>query len=926
MAAGADLKSANPLAVVTGSDKDLVLGFARSLADESGSPLSADLPVSVLRSGTGEIQLAAGRDLVLGRAFWSSSDSPNSDIRLGATVYTAGKAVLPEIAAAPGPEDMNSAYGTRKIPALFGTGGGAVSLFAGRDVVGAPTPQLVNDWLFRQGAIGSLEEGTTLPTAWWVRPDYFNQGVATFGGGDLSITALNGSVRNLSASVASSGWAVPGSVKRELGGGFLSVLAGLNIEGGTFYVQRGSAVLQAGASVKVGEPNVLDQATTTQEPTYRATRPIVALGDAGVRIVAGGDLELEAAFNPTLMLQRKENQQSSGRTTFLSYGSASSLHLLSTGGSVVLNNDDALLDQMSSGVGRAGDSEKSGLESPNLFSWLFRLVPPKLSLAALGGNVELRRSVSLAPATDTQLQLLAQQSVLMTNDPDNRKGTVLADISPARLPSVESPRPLTDLDFELLRGDLEGVLGHDVPQAASSTSPLRVIARLGDVVGGIQDKKVSEQFTDPVEALISNKPIEVQAGRDIVDFGFRVQHRSTPDISLLRAGRDVIDTTVPTVGGNPVDHVVTGPGRIAVIAGRNVDLGNSGGLVTRGNLDNPYLAEGGARIEVSAGIPLGAPSSPTTSAEKLSGEANRAFFAGLVAAAREPGLKNFDAAIARVFPSLAATGDIVLTGSQVRTEQGGSIDLFAPAGSVDVSLIRVPDFIAYRNQGSLGIFTIRGGDIRALVKNNFAVNTGRVFSLRGGDISLVSQYGNIDAGRGAKTASSAPPPLLTTDQNGNTKIDVSASIAGSGIATLRTTPDQPASNVYPVAPRGAFDAGDAGVRSTGTVEVVAQTVLNAGNISAAGGVTGAPSLVPAVAVAAPPGAAAASEGAGKSVAAAASENRRLLTLGVEVLGFGLPNADSAPNSDPSAPGVTEPTPPDEPVEDEKKRRRARAQS
>lgn len=179
--------------------------------------------------------------------------------------------------------------------------------------------------------------------------------------------------------------------------------------------------------------------------------------------------------------------------------------------------------------------------------------------------------------------------------------------------------------------------------------------------------------------------------------------------------------------------------------------------------------------------------------------------------------------------------------------------------------------------------------------------------MRGGDISLVSQYGNIDAGRGSKTASSAPPPLLTTDQNGNTKIDISASIAGSGIATLRTTPDQPASNVYPVAPRGIFDAGDAGVRSTGSVEVVAQTVLNAGNISAAGGVSGAPSLVPAVAVAAPPGAAAASEGSGKSVAAAGSENRRLLNLGVEVLGFGVPCGDAQPNPERSVPCAAEPT-------------------
>jgi hypothetical protein len=159
-----------------------------------------------------------------------------------------------------------------------------------------------------------------------------------------------------------------------------------------------------------------------------------------------------------------------------------------------------------------------------------------------------------------------------------------------------------------------------------------------------------------------------------------------------------------------------------------------------------------------------------------------------------------------------------------------------------------------------------------------------VFSLRGGDISLISQFGNIDAGRGAKTAASAPPPLLTTDKNGNTRIDISGSIAGSGIATLKTLEDQAPSNVYPVAPRGIFDAGDAGVRSTGTVQITAQTVLNAGNISAAGGVSGAPVVAaPSLgAVAIPASTAASGEGVSKS----ASTEQRLLSLDVEVLCFG----------------------------------------
>jgi hypothetical protein len=229
-------------------------------------------------------------------------------------------------------------------------------------------------------------------------------------------------------------------------------------------------------------------------------------------------------------------------------------------------------------------------------------------------------------------------------------------------------------------------------------------------------------------------------------------------------------------------------------------------------------------------------------------------------------------------------GNILVFGSQFKTEQGGAVDLMAPKGSVVAGLSSIPFYLQGKPASENGIFTVRGGALRVMVGQDFIVNQGRVFTLGGGDITMVSQYGNIDAGRGAKTASSAPPPLLTTDQNGNTKLDISGSIAGSGIATLRTQENQLPSNVYPVAPRGVFDAGDAGVRSTGTVQITAQTVLNAGNISAAGGVTGAPPVAaPALGgLALPASTTPNAEGVVKNSA----PEQRLLSLDVEVLCFG----------------------------------------
>ena len=202
-------------------------------------------------------------------------------------------------------------------------------------------------------------------------------------------------------------------------------------------------------------------------------------------------------------------------------------------------------------------------------------------------------------------------------------------------------------------------------------------------------------------------------------------------------------------------------------------------------------------------------------------------------------LAKFDAVIASLFPTSAISGgDVNVFGSQLKTDRGGSISIYAPGGSVFAGLVTLPAYLKNKAASDLGIFTIGGGALQSLVKTDFLVNQGRVFTLGGGDITLVSQYGNIDAGKGAKTAQSAPPPILTTDAKGNTVVDISGSIAGSGIATLRTGPNVPASNVYPIAPRGIFDAGDAGVRSTGSVNIVAATVLNANNIAASGNVSG----------------------------------------------------------------------------------------
>src|SRR5205823_5622833 len=60
-----------------------------------------------------------------------------------------------------------------------------------------------------------------------------------------------------------------------------------------------------------------------------------------------------------------------------------------------------------------------------------------------------------------------------------------------------------------------------------------------------------------------------------------------------------------TSGNDRTDNAkiwVGGLGRLEVTAGRNVDLGTSAGIVSRGDLDNAQLPKGGVDIHVAAGV------------------------------------------------------------------------------------------------------------------------------------------------------------------------------------------------------------------------------------------------------------------------------------------------------------------------------------
>ena len=126
---------------------------------------------------------------------------------------------------------------------------------------------------------------------------------------------------------------------------------------------------------------------------------------------------------------------------------------------------------------------------------------------------------------------------------------------------------------------------------------MRIVAREGDVA-----------FEDPegLAFLSMPKAARIIAGRDIRDIGYEGQNLSEHDVTVLHAGRDITYSTVRgddnRLTASSREIVIDGQGTLQLAAGRNIDLQTSSGVSTRGNLDNPFLPEGGADISVLAGL------------------------------------------------------------------------------------------------------------------------------------------------------------------------------------------------------------------------------------------------------------------------------------------------------------------------------------
>lgn len=922
------------LSLVAGAD---TASAKLTSVSRNGGDLSIAQDVHV-RTGTGRIGLHAGGDISMasGSAVYSGGRANMVDVGYGlmpewgsfdlATAYdlTFFGYQNPDTG-----EFMNNRF-------FFGFDGGDVSVEALGNVsaLGESVPH--THWLYRTNLVEGFD---LMPPSWGVNYDHFINGVGTLGGGNINVRA-GGDVVNLTVSAPTTGMPTgefetgsDGQSHEQLlvrGGGDIALQAGGRVASANVLVSNGRLEMIAGGSIDKAAGNELG---TT-----------IAYGNADIDLSARGDIHLssvlEQSLVPVSVAQSTEFPalfpDGEYRNFNIYDAAADSLKARSLSGDIVIDpeaghHEDYLTDGvMLDGLSRILPS-RLHLEA----------LEGSIHFAGSGVDILPNADSSLTLYAGNHIQ--GENAMVRMSE----RAIRLPDVSAAYQFAGVAQASLSESFITAFGLANENSLAGEAYLDFADADPVRIVTRTGDIsvqgtstgvafylprsadiIAGrdIRNTQVRLTHTD------DNQLSVISAGRDIV-----VETRRDPDTGAL----NVSANNTPQIN-------MAGPGTLLVTAGRDISLGSSGGIVSTGDLYNPVLPDVGADVLVAAGITSAPDFAQFADRYMLGGDERQALTSFLLATAAvldqetaltfnamsraeqiafaqehyrsadarmqtviayntllnevrrggaegtsNDGAAGFDAAvdgyqrgyaaIETLFnPALDWQGDVSLVFSTINTRDGGDIGILTPGGNVDVGLpISLPGFSKTPEQ--LGIITTRSGDLKVFADQSVNVNQSRTFALAG-DIMMWSSKGDIDAGRGSKTAAGLSRPIIFVDETGRVVVDRSASIAGSGI--------RGSDKVELYAPSGIIDAGEAGIGAGGDLVLGANAVVGADNIDVGGvsiGVPASTGVSSSVAAAGSLGAAASSASMGEAVEQAETgneESRQVAFLTVEIIGLG----------------------------------------
>ena len=487
---------ATGLAAATGS-----LGQTADTIRISTSMTNRGNRFEVIRTGTGDITLSAGRDVQLRNQF-STIYTAGVALPTPTTVYSENDFVVPvlpqDVDSHPSQNSRSSTLGSIQqfYGATWSMAGGNIAITAQSNIghytlvnnvlTVDSSRQMPTNWLYRRGFVDSATglfssnggvldnnqvtiSDSATSTAWWIDYSNFFQGVGALGGGNVSMLAGNdivnidavsptnarmtGRVKNPDFNIVADAPeylnAAPDAGKlHELGGGDISVVAGHNIDGGIYYVERGKGSLFAEGAITTNAARapslgILKPSATVLGPlTWLPTTLFV--GKSSFEVAARGDVLLGPVINP-FMLPQGINNKYWYKTYFNTYSADAGASVASYGGdvthrmAVTLPSGSSARSILSTWFTEQDlfSGSSSSNHASNYQPWLrlaeldltnlsssYSLNAPNLRSTSFGGDLNLVGSWNLAPSAVGTLELASAGSIvgLQSMGPGNVNG------------------------------------------------------------------------------------------------------------------------------------------------------------------------------------------------------------------------------------------------------------------------------------------------------------------------------------------------------------------------------------------------------------------------------------------------------------------------------------------------------------------------
>ncbi len=463
-----------------------------------------------------------------------------------------------------------------------------------------------------------------------------------------------------------------------------------------------------------------------------------------------------------------------------------------------------------------------------------RIMPASLTVQA-GGDIRLMADLALLPSSKGNLSLAAGGSIdgqyFNAQGQPQRAQIFVSDMAPA---DVYSDTAQSSIVANLFFRDAHAVS----PVHEGDAVPIGI--RAG------QDVKNLKLFLPKKAEVVAEKG-------DIRDIFYYGQNVSANDASQIRAKQGDIFFSI-NENSDDTGVVQAGPGSLIIQGSGSISLGNSRGIQAVGNAFNPLLGSQGSALVIMSGYnqDISATDAGTFFDElRKAGTDYSTLMAGGNKDQADQVIRQTRAEI--IEPRLgvpAGSGNINMTTSQISTISGKNNLFIIANGQLDVG--KSTFFNSETERQATGIFTAGGGAVNIFAAGDVNVNESRVMTFFGGDITVWSDRGNVNAGRGSKTEVSAAPPEKVPVYDDNKqkigyKMEFTPPAVGSGIRAVTFDSDgaagplqaPPAGDIYLFAARGAIDAGEAGI-SGGKIVLGATEVFNVANINFSAGSIGVP--------------------------------------------------------------------------------------